>query len=573
MPRLIQKGVNMSIVELAREIKDLGRLRQILTVFLELGFGYTISRLRLSKYVPLGKRIKQKFKGAEERPLPERIRIAFEKLGPTFIKLGQLLSLRPDIIPPEYIKEFEKMQDKVPGFPYSQVERIIQDELGKPINKLFKQFDKKPISAASLGQVHKAKLPSGEIVAVKIQRPDIKEKIEQDIEILHRIANLLQNQIKELKNLMLTDLIDEFKHYTMRELNYNYEATNAEIMRKNLLKDKKVVIPKVYRKLTTEKVLTMEHIDGIPINQVKEVKKLGRNYIQVIDTIYESLITQIYDYGFFHADPHPANILVLKKGRKIAFVDFGIVGRFDEELRNKSVSMFMAIMNRDTEGMIKTMLALGILDEYQINRAKLKQDLHDLIEQMQYASLKEVRASEALEQIMQIALKHKITLPLDFVLYAKTIITLEGIGLRYNPDFKLIEQTRPLLTKIIRKKYSPKSIAKYVTKTATQYQELIEELPLKATEALTRISKGKIDLDIEDADISSITYEMEQSVGNLSIGIIIAALIMSSSIVYQIETTFKYGSIPILSLAGLGIAFFLMIWLVHRTIFAKPKRW
>jgi ubiquinone biosynthesis protein len=548
------------------DIRDINRLRKILLVFFEEGFGYLIEKTGLMSHLPFTKRFAKKFNIVEHPSV--HLRRAFEKLGPTFVKFGQLLSLRPDLVPKEYILEFEKMQDRVPCFAYSDVEKLIKKELGKPISQIFKSFDRKPVAAASLGQVHKAKLRNGKVVAVKVQRPDIKKIIDTDIDMMHHIADLLHKHVRELSDYNLVEVVREFERYTHDELNYRIEALNAKNLKKNFEKVDDVYIPNIYSEFTTEKVIVMDFVDGIQINEVEKIKRLKGGYVKVVDRVYSHVITMIFEHGFFHADPHPANILITRDN-KIAFIDFGIVGRFDENLRNKSLDIFMSIANGDVDKLVRTFLSLGVVEEKSFDIISFKRDINVLVGNLQYSSLKDIEVSIILEQMMDLALKYKIKLPLDFVLFGKTVITLEGIGLRYNPDFKLIEQTKPLLTKIVRKKFYPQNIKKSVMKTASTYKELLSILPESTLEILQKLRKGELSIDLEDTDIKNLTAEMEHSTGNLSIGMIIAALIVGSALVMQIDTKFKYADMPVISLIGFIIAGILTIWLLHETLFSK----
>jgi ubiquinone biosynthesis protein len=536
----------------------------------EEGFGFLLEKSHLMGHLPFTKRFAKKFSMVEHPAV--HLRRAFERLGPTFVKLGQLLSLRPDLIPKEYIYEFEKMQDKVPPFPFAQVKKTIEAELNQPINKIFKTFDPKPFAAASLGQVHKAVLKNGKVVAVKVQRPDIRNTIDTDIEIMYHVASLLQSHVSELSGYDLVGVVKEFERYTHEELNYKIEALNARTIGKNCDKLSFVSIPKVYSDFTTEKILVMDFVDGIPLNQNEKIKRASGSYVKIINNVYSAMITMIFEHGFFHADPHPANIFYIKKSGNIAFVDFGIVGKFDDELRSKSMDIFMSIANKDVDKLVRTFLSLGVVDESRFDNKAFKRDLILLVGNLQYSSLKEIEVSVVLEQVMDLALRYKIHLPLDFVLFGKTIITLEGIGIRYNPDFKLVEQTSPLLNKIARKRFYPSEITKSVMKTASTYKELLSVLPQSSLEILDRLRKGSINIDISDTDIRNMTAEVERSSGNMSVGMIIAALIVGSALIMQSGTKFIYAGIPIIPVAGFSVAILLSIWLLERTIFSRTVR-
>ncbi|KKR78018.1 MAG: ubiquinone biosynthesis protein UbiB, partial [Candidatus Nomurabacteria bacterium GW2011_GWA2_40_9] len=294
-----------------KEVRDLNRFRQILLVLFEEGFGYLLDRTRLKREIPLKSRIKQK--QAKKKTPPEvRLRLTLERLGPTFIKLGQLLSIRPDLLPKEYIKELGKLQDKVKEFPFELVEKEIKKEFGKDISGIFSSFDKKPIASASISQVHKARLKTGEIVAVKIQRPKVREIMETDIDIMFHIARTIEKYMPELRKYGLVRIVEEFSKWTNDELNFKIEARNAKRFRKNFSGSRIVRIPKIYDDYTRERIIVMEFIDGIELHNVEEIKRKKLDFDKIIKNGFDVILTSVFVHGFFHADPHPGNILVMK---------------------------------------------------------------------------------------------------------------------------------------------------------------------------------------------------------------------------------------------------------------------
>ncbi|MBW2992465.1 hypothetical protein KY345_04575 [Candidatus Woesearchaeota archaeon] len=547
-------------------IKNINRLREILLVFFEQGFGFIIAKIGLQKFIPISKRLKFR---KEQDNLPVRLRKSFEKLGPVFIKLGQFLSLRPDIIPNEYIKEFEKLQDSAPSFPYKEVKKTIEHDFGS-INIMFKSFEQKPIASASVSQVHKARLKNNKTVAVKVQRPNMKKQFQKDLSLLLFISLLLEKHIKVFKRYDIVNVVNEFKRWSTDEIDFRIEASNAKILRNNFKNSKDVLIPEIFR--SSEKVLIMEYVDGIPLNNVDAVKKQKKNYIKFVDSAYNATLTMIFDHGFFHADPHPANILVLKKSDKIAFIDFGITGTFDDNLKLKSLQMFDSILNGDIESLVKSLMTIGSVDPEEIDETEFKRDLRVIVNQLRFSSLKEIEVSTVLNKALDISLKHRIIFPLDFVLFTKTVVTLEGLGLRYNPNFRLVEQSKPIIKKLLKKTISPKKIISDIKTTASNYKQLIDTLPETSFEILQKVKKGKIKIDIEDTDVRNLVIEMEKSTGNLTIGLIAAALIVGSSLISQIEHQPQFIGFPLIPLLGFVFAALLSVWILHRTLFLKSVR-
>jgi ubiquinone biosynthesis protein len=311
-----------------KEVRDINRLRELITVLFEEGFDFLIAKLRLKHNVPVTKQVKARIEKKKNFPIEKRLRLTLERLGPTFIKFGQVLSVRPDLIPKSYIKELENLQDKVPPFPCAIAKQQIKKELGKDINDIFSTFEKKPIASASISQVHKATLKNNKKVAVKIQRPDVRKIMETDIEIMFYVAKLLEKHIPKIKKYHPIQVIEEFSKWTKKELDFKREAINAKRFARNFSTSKTVKIPEIYDEFTTDKLMVMEFIDGIELHNIKQIKSKKINLKPLIENGFDAILTQVFIHGFFHADPHPGN-LIITNDKKIAFVDFGIVGHFE----------------------------------------------------------------------------------------------------------------------------------------------------------------------------------------------------------------------------------------------------
>src|SRR3989338_7097994 len=355
---------------LIKEVRDIKRFNQILAVLFEEGFDFLLAKIKLRHYIPLTKRLKSKLKKTQETKPEARLRKTLERLGPTFIKFGQLLSVRPDLIPKEYSKELEKLQDSVEPFSFNDVRAAIEMDFGKKIEQLFLSFEKKPIASASISQVHKAVLKTGEKVAVKVQRPDVKRIMETDIEIMFYFAKLLDRHIEKVRKFDPARIVDEFREWTEKEIDFRLEARNAKRFWENFRGSKTVHIPKIYDQLTSERVLTLEFIEGIELHNIKEIKKRKLDFNEIIKNGFNAVMTQVFVHGIFHADPHPGNIIIMRDN-SIAFVDFGIVGYFDENLKNKCVDLLYGIVEQDEELVMETFLSLGLKSE-EINYEQLK---------------------------------------------------------------------------------------------------------------------------------------------------------------------------------------------------------
>lgn len=545
----------MTLLEFIKDRKNRKRLKEILHVFYEQGFGYLISQIKLEHYIPFRKRVVARIQEEKEIIPQKRFRAAFEELGPTFIKFGQLLSLRPDILPEEFLKEFEKMQDKVPEFPYNDAIKIIEKELGKPVDKIFTYFPKRPIASGSIAQVYKAKY-KGKTVAIKVQRPGIKRIMKQDIQLMYTIVSLIDEYAPELKFLKLKEIVYEFEKWTIKELNFQIEAHYAKRMRQNAKKYNKLVIPKVYDNLLTGKVLVTEFIDGIPLHDVEKLKKNKINIKQVFKDGFEVLLRQQFVDGLFHADPHPGNILILKDS-KIGLIDFGIVGHFTEELKRESLKYYQSLIKNDAGAATRTMIKMSGREE--INRQAFQRDLKDLFDKFQEESIQNIQYGSLIREGLRISREHNLKVPIDFILFGKAIITLEGVVLKYLPNFDIVKEAQSILLKVVDKSYIRKEVTRKVKKSITDYKDLIETFPETLMEILDKSKKFKFMIDLEDKDIKDLTHEMERSSGNLSLGLIIAALIIGSSLIIDKMSNVAY--------VGLIISGILGIWIIKRTIF------
>ena len=532
--------------QIKKEIKDIKRFNQIVLILTEEGFGYLFDKIKFF-------RLFKKKEPPNKQDAPQRLRKTLERLGPTFIKLGQILSLRPDLVPKEYVQELSNLQDKVPPFLYKEVEKIIKEELHQPINKLFQSFSKEPIASASISQVHKAVLKDGTIVAVKIQRPNVKEIMDTDIEIMFYIAKLLEKHSKKIKEYNPTRIAQEFKEWTDKELDFEIEANNAKRFYTNFKGYDKVKIPKVFDKYSSKRALTLEFIDGIELHNIGKIRgKKGYNIKEIIKNGFDSILTQVFIHGFFHADPHPGNILILK-GNKIALVDFGIVGYFDDYLKQKSIELFYGIVQENMDSIVDTFLDMGLMEEEQTNLEIFKRDIKSVVDPLQKSSLKNVKLSYVLEEVLDIALKHHVKMPVDFVLFGKTIVEIEGIGLEYEPDFKFVENAKPFLEKLIKKEIKPMNMARDFMKNIGKYGKLFRELPDQLTSALKKIQRGTIKVDIEDTDVKRLAIDIDKSSNRVTYGMIITAFLITGALLANIGKPVLYG-FPLASLLCFTLA-------------------
>ncbi|MBI2549512.1 AarF/ABC1/UbiB kinase family protein [Candidatus Woesearchaeota archaeon] len=543
----------MQVMHFMREIRDMQRFEKILTVFAKHGLGYFIEEANLKRYLPLKERLSPvKFKLQKTRPVV--LRTIFEELGGTFIKLGQLLSLRPDLIPKEYCDEFSKLQDQVKPFPSSEAKKIIEQELGKPIHLLFSSFDDKPLAAASIGQVHRATLRDGTKVVVKVQRPHIQEIMQTDIDILYRLASLFEKKFPQ-DFIQPTKIIQEFEAYTKNELDYNHEAKNAEKFYAFFQGDRKITIPKPYLNLTTTRVLVLEYLDGKNITHA-DLSPEQKKEISVV--IADMIFRQIFEEGFFHADPHPGNIFVLRK-RRIGLLDYGIVGMLDSPTKETLSQLFIAMMEKNVEGMADALLGLGAVPP-DVDRQRFIEDLKHEFGSYYGAELHQIDLAQVLTKVVGIAKRHAIVLPINLILLCKAIITLQGLGMELNPHFNLVAVGKPYLNQLVKKQYDPREKWAKLKKAAQEIRYFVASVPRQASEFISKIRETDKDLKQMDTDIKILTIELDKSSNRIALVVLSAAFIIAGAYLYPFDQQQLFG-FPFLSVIFFTVAllFFLLL--------------
>jgi len=554
----------MAILNLKSKIEDLNRLRQIITVFFEAGFGFIIDRLRLRYLVPLRLRLSQRFKRLKAPAKPEikppqvRLRESFEKLGPSFMKLGQILSLRPDLVGFEYAKELEKLQSRAATFSFEQVEKIIQKEFGRPIGELFKSFEKKAFAAASLAQVHRAVLKDGTQAAVKVQRPNVEETIKKDIHILFFLAFLLEKYIPESKPLRPTQVVKEFAAWTMRELDFKVEATNTERFRYNLKDEPDIKIPKVYWDLTSQKVLTMEFVDGVKLDEEERLAKMKLSRELLASNAVKVLLKQFLIDGFFHADPHPGNFFVLKNNI-ICLHDFGMVGYVSPEMRSEMVSYFMSFINQDMENSLKHLLDVAEVREGS-DVEGFKQEVSSILSAWFYSPAKESIATSFFKAISA-SVKYNIVFPSNLVLLGKAMLATEAMAKRFYPKFDFNEQFAAFVGMVYRSAFDPRAAAKDFQDNMFDYLAFLKKLPEHTLKLLEKFEKGDIGVKINIEEFIEVKEEIDRQNDVRILAGLTAITLLTSALVMNIEEARIFGIS--LGRIGLLIGFVLIIWLFN----------
>ncbi|MBI4377518.1 MAG: 2-polyprenylphenol 6-hydroxylase [Nitrospinae bacterium] len=541
---------------------NIQRLRNIANVLIKHGFGRLVDQLNLQRYISLGKRLITFKKYETEREVytvPERLRLAFEELGPTFIKLGQVLSSRPDLVPYDFANEFKKLQDAVPPFPASVAKKHIEEELHIPIHEIFSSFDEIPSAAASIAQVHNATLITGEKVIVKVQRPGLRQMLDSDISILFYLANLVERYLPHGKFYNPTGIVEEFSKTIKRELNFNMEGSNAARFKRNFEGDDTVYIPDVYWKYTTKDVLTMERIEGIPIYEIKRLEEAGYDKRLIAKNGINAFLRQILEFGFFHADPHPGNFIIMENN-KIGIVDFGMIGRIDEDSMESIANTFLSFVELDCNVLVREYIRLGLLSE-DIDVKAFKSDLRDLIEPYHGKALRHIQAGKVFNDILQLAINYKARVPNDLILLGKALLTIEGLAMELDPDITVIEEAKPFAKNLIRKRLSPAYQVTKVYKTICDLSDVLKEIPGQFSHVLRKVMKDKLKIEFVHSGLDRLIRDMDKSSNRLSFAIIISAIVIGSSVVMLSGKEPLLFGFPMIGVIGYIVALVLGLWL------------
>jgi len=544
---------------LSRTYRHVDRYRQILTVMLRYGFGDVIDRLHVGPYIEMGLRIGRR-EGLEKLTRAERVRMALEELGPTFVKMGQILSTRPDLIPIEFIEELSKLQDSVPPFAFEQVKEIIEEELGCPLQERFGSLGDVPIAAASIGQVHRARLRSGEETAVKVQRPGIRPVIETDIEILAHFAGLVEKHIEEMTIYRPTRIIEEFARTIEREMDYTIEASNQERFARQFAGHDHVHVPKICREALTSRVLTMEYIDGIKASELEKLDQSGIDRKVIASRGAGLILEQIFKQGFFHADPHPGNVFVMKDNT-ICYLDFGIMGYVDRHSREHFVDMIYSYVSRDEAGIATALLRLTEWEQ-EPDRQALERDIRGIMDLHLYKPLKELRVKDLLRKTLELIARHRLVFPPDIFLMIKGLTAAEGLGLMLDPDFDMAATAAPFVAEIKAGRLKAGRVISDIREYASELIELIKALPPELHDIVRQIRQGKMKIGFEHRGLEKFIFEMDRSSNRIAFALIISSIVIGSSLIITTNIGPRLLGFPVLGLAGYLMAGVLGIWLL-----------
>jgi ubiquinone biosynthesis protein len=557
---------------MGRTYRHAKRYEEILNVLIKYGFGDLVDALNIKQYIEIGieKVTGKRPEQIEKLSRPERVRMTFEELGPTFVKLGQILSTRPDLIPLAYVQEFSKLQDNVPPFPYEDVRAAVKAETGKFPEEIFHSIHKKPIAAASIGQVHKATLKgSEEEVAIKVQRPNIQQTIEVDLEIMLQMASLMERHVTEMEAFHPTTVVSEFARSIEDELDYTLEALHVEHFARQFLDDETMYVPRVYRDLSTQRILVMEFIDGTKASELDRLQHDGYDLQEIASRGADSILKQISLFGFYHADPHPGNIFILPNN-VICFIDFGMMGRINQQEREDFTDFVELLIKKDENKIVDALLKLT---HYAVdpNRSELQRDLMGFIDRYAYLPLEKLEIAKMLQSVLEILTKQRMSLKPDLYLMVKALSTAEGLGKSLDPEFEIAKHAEPFFRKIKASRYTPKRIAGDLVDSGTELLRLFKEIPGELREVLKNARDGKLKIEIEYQALDRTLLRLDLISDRIASAIVLASLIVGSSIIILSRTPPKWHDMPVIGLAGFVAAAVLGFWLLT-SIFRRGRR-
>lgn len=549
------------ILETIHAMRDISRLHEITSIFIRYGWGDVARRLGIVSMLERAGRMLHRHETDNIMHLEPAVRVrrALEELGPAFVKLGQVLATRVDIFPPCWIAEFEKLQSDVPPVPFDELLPELVNALGASPLGIFQDIQPVPIAAASIAQVHAARLKDGSEVVLKIRRPGIRQKIEADLRILAHIANLLESEIPEMRRYRPTQIAAEFTRSLRRELDLALEARNIERFAGNFTTDETVIIPKVYWEWTSEVMNVQQRIVGIQGNDLAALDAAGLDRKLLAKRGADAVLKMILIDGYFHADPHPGNVFYLPDNR-LALLDFGMVGRLTHERRNQIVDLLAALEQRNEEGM------LNVLREWtgdaSVDDAKLAGDVGDLVVNYENVQLKDIRLSVLVQEITMIMREHSMVLPSDLTLLFKAFITLEGFGRQLDPAFHLVTHLAPFVERVIRERYTPAAMWQRGRRNVSELFGLITDLPRDLGRLVREARRGRFRIDLDLKRLDHFGQQLDRSANRITLGILTASLVIGSSIVMTVQGGPTLFGLPLFGLVGFLVAFFNSVWLI-----------
>lgn len=535
----------------------LQRINQIYAVLKKNDFGYVIEQNTFLKKFPFMRNSKAEEGKEFDESLPVRIRKVLEELGPAYIKLGQMLSTRPDLVGWDMANELEKLRDDTPATPFPEIKKVIEEQLGKPIDEVYKNLDENPVGSASIGQVYKATLiENNEEVAIKVQKPHIQKMIYADIKIMEFLAQKMDKYFQKTRIYNLPAIIYEFKRSIKKELNYKDEVGNMEHLAYNFRRSPNIHIPKAYTDYCSEKLITMEFIKGIEVEKIFDSDNPKYNKKLIADRGVKSYFKQIFIDGFFHADPHPANIMIMDNN-EVCFIDEGMMGTLDNNFKENIAELILLLINGNTDHLLNQFLYMGVINKEQRSSGKLKDDVEDLMNKYYGSDLKNMDGG--FQDLINVMIENDVKLPREFVMIGRGLALIEETGKKLNPEFNTVKQLRKLSKRIIFNKYNPKRILENGENYLLEIEHLAKNLPSRVDNLVTLLEKGEIKITLKHVNLEKLVHQ-------LSVSIIIAGLLVGSSLTIMSNAGPKLFDMSIFGLVGFLFSGILGGYLVFKYI-------
>jgi ubiquinone biosynthesis protein len=542
----------------ARPQRSLGRLTEIAQVAVRHGFGYFLRRHRLGDLVPWGERDPPEATGSDRG---RRLREMLDELGPTFVKFGQLLSTRPDVVPPDIVTELRGLQDDVKPFSFDQVRLVLEAELELEVEQAFLEFDELPIASASIGQVHRAVLPDGREVAVKVQRPAAPNQIEADLGLLYQAARLLKERVRALEFIDPQELVDEFARSIRLELDYGHEARNAETFHRNFARDDDVVVPRVIRQYSTMRVLTLEYLRGTKVSELDLEAMRPDERRAVAYRMADTWMTMVFRHGFFHADPHPANIFVLETG-ELGLVDFGQAGKLTDEDMTRLTRLFVDAATENIDAIPRRLKELGV--RYAPEREdEFRDELRTLFDRYFGVRLSDIDPLQVIREAFQLIYSLNLRLPSRFVMLDKAIATLASVGGEVYPDFNVFEVAKPYARGLLADRFHPKVVAQRARIEAAAIGSIAREFPYQAHDVLERMRDGTFQIKFDNPGLDELDDHIDKASNRLSVALVVLGGLVGSSIIGVFAKSGPHiMGLHVLSVAGFMLSGTFGLWLI-----------
>ena len=546
-------------------VRRLGRISEISQVAAKHGFGYFFDTHRPGGLLS---RRQQEIEPLADQGSPRgvRLRQMLDELGPTFVKFGQLLSTRPDVVPPDIVFELKGLQDDVTPFSFEEAEAVIREELGLSIEQLFVEFDETPIAAASIGQVHRAVLPNGRRVAVKVQRPDAPRVIEADLELMYQVARVVRERVKALEFIDTVSLVDEFARTIRQELDYRMEARNAEQFHRNFAGHPHVRVPRVYWSYSRTRVLTLELLEGVHLRDIDLSAYTLDERRRLAYLIAEAWMHMIFRHGFFHADPHPSNIMILEQSDHIGLIDFGMVGKLTEEDMSKLTGLFIDAVNERIEALPRRLAALGV--RYPKDREEeFVTELRDVYYRYYGARLSEIDPIQLIREAFSLIYRMHLQLPTRFVLLDRAIATLGSVGMELYPDFNVFDVAKPYARELLIERFTPQRVARRSAVELRNYASMMKELPYQVHDTMEQIRDGQVEIGFRHEGLENFFQQMDKVVNRLVIALIAGTGVIGSALIGVFAKSGPHVlGLHAFSIIGFSLSALLGLWLAWGVI-------